>query len=172
MRLWFWVVVFAVLTSCALGPTTVSESDLSVLERSFQFERMNRPVKFTADTVVFDVRSFFDYQIERMLAICLHLALSLMVMQVFTRRRSIWLLAAILWHALANAMVVIAVTTWGVCASEGLLAVFALISLGIIYWLKEPEPQEPDIDPLPLPLAGEDTQAAVTLDMLERSRYT
>lgn len=63
MRLWFWVVVFAVLTSCALGPTTVSESDLSVLERSFQFERMNRPVKFTADTVVFDVRSFFDYQI-------------------------------------------------------------------------------------------------------------
>ncbi|MCA9952909.1 MAG: YhfC family intramembrane metalloprotease [Anaerolineales bacterium] len=123
---------------------------------------------------VFDVPLYnaFLPLIERVLAICLHLALSLMVMQVFTRRRSIWLLAAILWHALANAMVVIAVTTWGVWASEGLLAVFALISLGIIYWLKEPEPQEPDIDPLPLPLAGEDTQAAVTLDMLERSRYT
>lgn len=44
-------------------PTTVSEADQSFLERSFQFEKTNRPIQLSKDTVVIDVRAFFDYQI-------------------------------------------------------------------------------------------------------------
>lgn len=47
-------------------PTTVSEADQSFLERSFQFEQSNRPIKITNETVVLDVRAFFDYQIASM----------------------------------------------------------------------------------------------------------
>lgn len=49
--------------SCAHQPTTVSEADQSFFDRSFQFEKSNRPIKITKDTVVLDVRAFFDYQI-------------------------------------------------------------------------------------------------------------
>lgn len=143
-----------------LIPVPVPSEQLSLLEAQY--------------AAVFDVPLYnaFLPLIERVLAICLHLALSLMVMQVFTRGRSIWLLAAILWHALVNAVVVIAATMWGVWVSEGLLSIFALISLGIIFWLKTPEPQEPDIDPLPSPPASQDTHTEVTNDMLDRSRYS
>lgn len=143
-----------------LIPVPVPPEQMSLLEAQY--------------AAVFDIPLYnaFLPLVERVFAICLHLALSLIVMQVFVRGRSIWLLAAILWHALANALAIFAAVTWGVWASEGLLALIAMISLGIIFWLKTPEPQEPDIEPLPPPPAGEDTDTEVTNAMLERSRYS
>jgi rhodanese-related sulfurtransferase len=53
------------LSGCVLAPSKVSESDLSVLDRAYQFEKGSRPIKITSETVVLDVRTFFDYQISR-----------------------------------------------------------------------------------------------------------
>lgn len=61
---WLMILPLALTAvSCAHLPTTVSEADQSFLDRSFQFEKTNRPIKITKDTVVLDVRAFFDYQI-------------------------------------------------------------------------------------------------------------
>ena len=53
------------LAGCVLSPSKTSESDLSVIDRAYQFEKGSRPIKITTDTVVLDVRTFFDYQISR-----------------------------------------------------------------------------------------------------------
>jgi hypothetical protein len=50
---------------CVNGPTTVSESDASLLQRAFEFEKSSRPIKITPETIVLDVRAFFDYQLLR-----------------------------------------------------------------------------------------------------------
>lgn len=55
-----------VTASCVQLPTTVSESDISLIDRAYRFEKDNRPIKFNSDTVILDVRAFFDYQISRL----------------------------------------------------------------------------------------------------------
>lgn len=63
MRLWVVLIAILAVVSCSHKPTTISEADQSFLERSYDFEKSNRPIKLNADTVVLDVRSFFDYQV-------------------------------------------------------------------------------------------------------------
>lgn len=62
------VVVLAlfILSSCAQKPTTVSESDLSLLERAYQFEKTARPIRLTPETIIIDVRSFFEFQMSHL----------------------------------------------------------------------------------------------------------
>jgi rhodanese-related sulfurtransferase len=62
----FSFVILFFLSACMLSPTTVSDSDVSLLERSYRFEKDNRPIKISSDTIVLDVRAFFDYQISRL----------------------------------------------------------------------------------------------------------
>lgn len=71
--------------------------------------------------------------VERLFALALHLSLSLIVLQSFLRQNRLWLLAAILWHAFANAVAVITLETWGPLAAEGALLFFGLASVAIIY---------------------------------------
>lgn len=85
---------------------------------------------------------------ERIFALCLHLALSLMVMQVFTRGALRWLFLAIGWHALVDAGLVFALRIYGPYVTEGLVALAGIISLLIIFALKEPEPLEPEPEDL------------------------
>jgi uncharacterized membrane protein YhfC len=90
--------------------------------------------------------------LERAFAIILHLSLSVLVLQVFTRRQIYWLGLAILWHALANAVALYAAMTWSIYHSEAALGVISLLSLGIIFALRTPEPPEsqaPDSPPPP-----------------------
>ena len=69
---------------------------------------------------------------ERVMAIVLHMSLSTLVVLCFRQAR-IWpLVAAILWHTLGNAVTVYAAQTWGDVAAEGVLAVVALLSLGLL----------------------------------------
>ncbi len=101
--------------------------------------------------------------VERVFAMCLHLLLSLMVMQVFTRGKLWWLWLAIGWHALIDAVVVFVQMQWqNTYYTQTAVAIFALISLGLIFWLREPEPPEPELKPLPpvAPLETGETKAA------------
>ena len=109
---------------------------------------------------------------ERLFTLCAHLALSLFVMQVFVRGQIRWLWLAILWHALLDATAVFAATTWNPLITEGIIGLFALASAGIIFWLRTPEPVEPEIEPLPemkpiMPISLEQTA-----ESLERSKFT
>jgi uncharacterized membrane protein YhfC len=110
--------------------------------------------------------------VERAFAICLHLSLSILVLQVFTRGSKLWLLAAIGWHALVDAGTLMVLQVWGPLWTEAALGVVALISLGIVYALRQPEPPQPPA-PAPLPplITAESMPAIVTAEQLERTRF-
>ena len=110
--------------------------------------------------------------VERFFTLFVHLALSVMVLQVFTRGRILWLFLAIGWHAVVDASVVFVSGIWGPYAAEGVVALVALISVFILYRLREPEPEEPIVEPLPAPGPVGPIEVKVTQDKLEDSRYS
>jgi uncharacterized membrane protein YhfC len=75
--------------------------------------------------------------VERVFAICFHLSAAVLVMQAFTRRNIGWLGLAILWHTLVDGVAVYASGTWGIYWTEALVAVSAVISLAIIFALRD-----------------------------------
>jgi uncharacterized membrane protein YhfC len=77
---------------------------------------------------------------ERVLALCTHLAMALLVLQVFTRGNILYLFAAILWHAAVDGLAVYAVATWGAYATEALLSLFALAALALIFFYRPRTP--------------------------------
>lgn len=80
--------------------------------------------------------------VERLFTLILHLALSLMVMQVFTRGQIRWLFLAILWHAFVDGFAALFIPrVVGGLWSQPVLGLLALISLGIIFALRKPEPE-------------------------------
>ncbi len=92
--------------------------------------------------------------VERVFALITHLALAVLVMQVFLRRQWRWLGFAILWHWAGNTVAVYVLTRWGPLAAEGLLALFALAALGVIFALRD-QPgraaQPPSAQSIPIP---------------------
>lgn len=107
--------------------------------------------------------------LERGLALCLHLALSVLVFQTLRRRQLRWVLAAIAWHSAANAVAVFANLTWGPYAAEGLLVGFALASVAIIVRLKDPS--SPAAQPLEAPVPLIRSEIKLDLDRLDDSRF-
>lgn len=109
--------------------------------------------------------------LERAFAIIAHLALSVMVLQVFLRGSHRWLFLAIGYHALLDAAAVLASQRWGIYVTEGIIGLIALLGLFIIFRLRTPEPVEPEPEPLPPP--GLDSSSLQPTDeMIDRSRYS
>jgi uncharacterized membrane protein YhfC len=109
---------------------------------------------------------------ERATAISTHLFLAVLVMQAFTRHNILWLLAAILWHALTDAVAVYAASAWGVIPTEAAVAVLALIGLAVMFALRRPEPLPVVPAETPPPASGPPaTETAPTADQLNRTRY-
>jgi uncharacterized membrane protein YhfC len=109
--------------------------------------------------------------IERSLALCLHLALSLMVMQVFTRGSLVWLFIAIGWHAVVDAGVIISLDLLGPYFTELNIGVMALISLVVIFALKEPEPEEERPQVLQLEDPAGSIEMTISSEQVDDSRY-
>jgi len=110
--------------------------------------------------------------VERLFAVITHLALSILVLQIFLRRRKVWLLLAIAWHALLNMVAVIGATRLGAYTTEALIGAFALASLFIILRLRTPYPVAPDPEPLQPPVSADSLPLQPTQDALDRSRYS
>jgi len=108
--------------------------------------------------------------LERVFALALHLACSLLVMQVLTRGQWRWLPAAIGWHGLLNAVVVFVNAQWGAVAAEAALGLLSLGSLGIIWKLRRP-PVEPEPEPRPEPPRPRLRPAELDEEAIERSRF-
>ncbi len=77
--------------------------------------------------------------VERILALCVQMGLSILVLQAVRRRNLLWLGLAIGWHMLVDGVALIALAAWGAWAAEGVIAVLALLSLGAIFGLRDRE---------------------------------
>ncbi|MFZ6029120.1 MAG: YhfC family glutamic-type intramembrane protease [Chloroflexota bacterium] len=112
--------------------------------------------------------------LERLLALPLHLALSVLVLQVFRRRQMRWWLFAVLWHAAANG-VTYGFLQWSQSAylTELVFSLFTLGSCVIIWLLRDRQvpgvsAAAPEAQPV-LPVAIR--PAAETNEDLEKTRY-
>ena len=80
--------------------------------------------------------------VERVFTIVVQISLAVIVVQSFIRKQKRWLWLAIGYHALIDAVAVYATSKLNPYWVEGIVGLFALISLGIIFILRSPEPVE------------------------------
>lgn len=112
--------------------------------------------------------------VERLFALLFHLSASILVLQVFLRKQIRWLWIAIGWHAFLDAVAVFSSSTWGIYVTELLLGLIALISLAIIFKLKQPEPVEddyPSIDQSRNNKVIELPEVEENIDTLDQTRF-
>jgi len=74
--------------------------------------------------------------VERIFAMCLHVSLSVMVLYGLTSKKAIWFWMAVAWHAVVDALAVYLGQSISMLALEGIVGVCAVISLGIVFWIK------------------------------------
>ena len=74
--------------------------------------------------------------IERISAISLHLSLSVMVLYSVAYKKPMWFWIALLWHALVDASSVYLLPIVGVVALEGIVGIFAVLSLVIMFGIR------------------------------------
>lgn len=110
---------------------------------------------------------------ERMVALCFHIAASVLVLQVFRRKNSVWLWGAIGLHTLLDALAVYGSQVWGIYGTEGVLGVFALFCLGIIFTLKTQDEQVElrKSEGLVMEAFAESIPAPPTTEQIEDSKY-
>ncbi len=115
--------------------------------------------------------------LERLFAIPLHLACSVLVLQAFTRKKIWWLGLAVLLHALADGAAVFASQSGlPALAIEGIVGVYAVVSVGIVFMLRQPEPRT-DLEPAPIstldfkPAPVEETEDEKLRKELDDSKY-
>ena len=113
--------------------------------------------------------------VERVWAMIFHIAASLLVLQAVRRRNLLWLVAAILWHTVLNALTVYVLNLAGPVWVEVALGVLSIFSLAIIYLLRDPPAPEgadrPPVEPLPAPAEGPLEPAPLTEEALKETRY-
>jgi uncharacterized membrane protein YhfC len=113
--------------------------------------------------------------LERALALPLHLALSVLVLQCFARQQGRWWLFAVLWHGSANGLVY-CVLQWtkNPYLTELSFAAFTLGSLLMIWKLRQDEPPPvPEVLPEPQPALPLVIRPVVETDEnLENTKYT
>lgn len=115
--------------------------------------------------------------LERAFTIPCQIAMSLLVLQAFTRRRIYWLGLAVLYHTLLDGVIVYLMGVWNgqpwsVYAVEGVVGLFALASVALIFLLRRPEPPAPAEPALDLPPAPRTPiEVPATPEKLDDSRY-
>lgn len=109
--------------------------------------------------------------VERLFALVVHMSLSLMVLQCFTRNNLLWLVAAIGWHAALNAVALVGVNQWGIYAAEGLIGVFAFLSLFLIHTLRNGEGPQSGPALEVGAVSVECVEEEVSREQLDESRY-
>jgi uncharacterized membrane protein YhfC len=111
--------------------------------------------------------------LERLFAIPVQLACSLLVLQTFTQKQFWWTGLAILFHTLVDAVSVIAVkANIPALGIEGIVGIFALVSIAIIFALRSREPLEVEIPYQPIPMPEFSPKPVEeTNENLDKTRY-
>ncbi len=108
--------------------------------------------------------------VERFFTLAVHVSLSVVVLQVFIRRQWRWLALAIGYHALADAATVLLVQLrWHALAIEGVIGLFALGALGILWALRPRDGLIPD-ELEPVLIAGASALPASPAGAARRAR--
>lgn len=74
--------------------------------------------------------------IERVFAICLHIALSTMVLYGLASKKGIWYWLAVLLHTVVDGVAVYIGQQVSALTLEGIIGLFAIVSIGIVFWLR------------------------------------
>ena len=110
--------------------------------------------------------------LERLFTIPLHLACSVLVLQAFARKKFWWVGLAILYHALADGVAVfVSQIGFSALAIEGIIGIFAIVSMVIVFALRQPEPSA---DPIPAPISTPEFKPGPvneTKENLDKTRY-
>jgi uncharacterized membrane protein YhfC len=110
--------------------------------------------------------------IERVAAISFHISASVLVLQVFRRRNLLWLLLAIGWHTLLDAVAVFGMQTWGMYITEALIVSLGALSVVIVFLLREPDSAVDADNPSQREILTIDIETQKpSLENLEDSRY-
>jgi uncharacterized membrane protein YhfC len=116
--------------------------------------------------------------VERCLAIVVQITLAVLVFQAILRRNVLWLGAGVLWHTAVDAVALIGSRSWGIYPAEGALFVMALVSLGILFYLRSrqvPGEEGPLVEVEPPPIEPRhEVQSGIDLaaENLDESRYS
>jgi len=119
--------------------------------------------------------------VERLFTVPFHIALSVIVLQAFTRRQPAWVALAVFWHAAIDALVVYlsavwAGQSWSSYALEAVIGANRLLALLVLFLLRRPELQEPAAELAQVPPAGPVPQEAIKLEgsdeKLDDSRFS
>ena len=109
--------------------------------------------------------------LERFFTIPCQIVMAVMVMQVFTRKNLKWLFLAIGYHAIVDATAVVSTKYLGPYLTEAVIAGFAILSVILIFLLRQPEPPV-DVSPSsPVPVFAPMELPEETTENLDRTRY-
>ena len=115
--------------------------------------------------------------LERLFTLPLHLACSVLVLQAFTRKKFWWVGLAVLFHALADGMAVFfSQIGFSALAIEGIIGIFASVSMVIVFGLRQAEPmsvveeREPVLVHI-LPMEYKPESVNETKENLDKTRY-
>ncbi|MGC1376727.1 MAG: YhfC family glutamic-type intramembrane protease, partial [Anaerolineales bacterium] len=108
---------------------------------------------------------------ERLCTIPVQICFAVIVLQTFTRKQWFWVWLAVLYHAVIDASAVFLLPLVGMYWLEAIVAGFSLLSLLIIFKLRQPEPIAPE--PVPVVSAPQVILNPVeeTPENLDASRY-
>ena len=109
--------------------------------------------------------------VERFFTIPVQIALSVIVLQTFTRQQWFWVWLAVLYHTVVDASTVYFIKPLGMYGTEALIGGFAVLSVIIIFSLRQPEPeilQTVSVSPTPVPKLEPIEE---TPDNLDNSKY-
>jgi uncharacterized membrane protein YhfC len=116
--------------------------------------------------------------LERVFALAIQISLAVLVLQAFRRRQVRWGIAAVLWHTWIDAVAVYGVQSWGIYITEGLMAVAAILSLAIIFRLRDDSIEteglgrdQVEAPPRPAVAAPVGDDEDVTAEDIEGSRF-
>jgi uncharacterized membrane protein YhfC len=110
--------------------------------------------------------------LERLFTIPTQIALAVIVLQTFTRRQWFWVWLAVLYHAVLDGSSVVLATKLGVLPTEALVGGFAVLSMILIFVLRQPEPERDILPPsAPTPPVVAPKPLETTPENLDRTRY-
>jgi uncharacterized membrane protein YhfC len=109
--------------------------------------------------------------VERIFTIVVQISLAVIVVQCFIRKQKRWLWLAIGYHALIDSVAVFATSELNPYWVEGIVGLFGLISLGIIFILRSSEPVETITPIFDTPLVTLPVEEPTT-EQLDNSKYS
>jgi uncharacterized membrane protein YhfC len=110
--------------------------------------------------------------VERSFTIVIQISFSILVLQAFVRKQARWVFASILYHALVDGSALVALQLTNAYWVEGMVCIFALISLAIIFLLRKPEPEVKMMEVEIIAPVQKSVNTEPSNEQLDNSKYT